>query len=159
MRLPSNCLWLWVFLACTWINASPCLSLGGYSHFIRREIHYCIVEWRKHEIQSEISSRRQLLLMTQMKYESIMCVFMCACTRRKLDQCTHPCIILWWISFLPPLVTRWLSQWWRVASFCFSGGWWVGCDSHMGQLPASVSLLFSPPVHMINTLPFLHFSI
>lgn len=46
----------------------------------------------------------------------------CVCVGRKMKQRTHPCIIFWWISFLPLLVTRWLSRWWRVASFCFSGG-------------------------------------
>lgn len=45
--------------------------MGARSHFITRKIHYYVVE---HEIQSEISSRRQLFLMTQMKYDGIVCV-------------------------------------------------------------------------------------
>lgn len=122
--------WLWaVFFVHTWIAASLlwCLqfvcvfwtfALWGAAAVtsLQGKMHYNVVERRELDVESEISFRRQLLLMTQMKYESNECV---------CDWgCSHPCVVRWWITFLPPLATRWLSCWWWVASSCLSGGWW-----------------------------------
>lgn len=93
----------------------PCGEQQQSLHY-KGKMHYNVVERRELDVESEISFRRQLLLMTQMKYESNECV---------CDWgCSHPCVVRWWITFLPPLATRWLSCWWWVASSCLSGGWW-----------------------------------
>lgn len=57
----------------------------------------------------EISSRRQPLLMTQMKYEGIVCER----AEQKVERSSlaHPSAVLWWIRFLPraPVVTEMTS--------------------------------------------------
>lgn len=73
-----------------------------------------------------------------------LCVSVCAEGWR-----THPCTISWWISFLPLLGARRLSQWWWVASFCFCGGRW---DVTVIRADASMHLAVFPPK---DSLPLL----
>lgn len=87
-----------------------------------------------------------------------LCVSVCAEGWR-----TRPCTTSWWITFLPPLVARRLSQWWWVASFCFCGGRWdvtvIRADASMhlavfppkDSLPLLLLLPAPPPAHTMDS--------
>lgn len=79
-------------------------------------------------------------------------VCVCVCL---IESAVIPASLFWWITFLPPLATRWLSQWWRVASSCLSGGRWDVTAANMCPTTPPSTL----PVQMINSALFVRFPI
>lgn len=161
-QLPSVSVWQYLALGCfldhTWIAVSVCLCfLWGVVVVVvvvreSQSLHYkentllCCWAW---------DSVRDFLLETVILDDpkwnmKALCVCMCAGSKTK--ECTHPCIIFWWIRFLPPLIMRWLSRWWRVASFCFSGGRW---DVTVVGAAASMCLTALPPTGPPHPPPWL----
>lgn len=137
------------------LNICP---MGGCSHFIRREIHYCIVEWRKHEIQSDFLSETVALDDPNEIWKHYVCVHVCVYAQkaRSVHSSLHHSLM----DKFPPssrhalvvtvMTSCFLLLFWRVV-----GGMWQSYGAAASQ---RFTALQPPGTHDKHPTfsPFLH---